>query len=112
MSGTGRLAGAAATAVTTRGSGAACGAGFGTADGADPKDGFEAPDDHAGSLSCSHGDAPVRRATRNVADRARGLILISSSPARTGFATASKLGAEAGRACSGKWREPAGTSPL
>ena len=35
----------------------------------------------------------VRRATRRVAERARGLALISASPARTGLATASKVGA-------------------
>src|SRR3546814_5448482 len=40
----------------------------------------------------SHEFAAVRRATRSVADLARGFVLSSASPARTGFATASKLG--------------------
>ena len=46
------------------------------ADGGDPDDGLEAPCDHEGIPSLLvHGEAEVRRATRSVAERARGLAL-------------------------------------
>ena len=84
----------------------------GAADGRDPADGFETPRSCGHPFLLVHGDAEVRRATRSVAERARGLALISASPARTGLATARSWGPGRFPLGSGRWREPAGTSPL
>src|SRR5205085_8721235 len=83
-------------------------------DGGDPGDGLESSGDHPGipSLDWPQGAAFVRLATRKVAERARGLDFTSASPARTGFATASKLGLGPRSRRSGRWREPEGRSPL
>ena len=67
----------------------------GAADSGDPADGLKTTGHHGRIPSGAgvQGEAEVRRATRSVAERARGLRSSSASPGRTGLVTASKVGA-------------------
>ena len=65
----------------------------------------------AAFLAWSHAGASVRTAVRSRAERARGFRASSASEGETGLATCSKVGAGPCAAI-GRWREPAGTSPL